>query len=115
MVRSGAGFREGKWTFNNNPITLKFIIRNEDERREIGDVFAAALEKIGFSVERNYLSFGPALSIVQGTNPADLQWHLYTSGWGKTGVDKYDSGTINQMGTAWFGALVGYQQPGWWW
>jgi len=105
---------DGKWYYNDNPITIKFVIRIEDERREIGDMFASALESVGFTVERDYMSFGEAISTVYFTDPADLQWHLYTEGWGKGAPDKYDSTTINQMGAPWYGWLPGWGEEGYW-
>jgi len=114
MTDAGATKVEGKWYYNNNPVTLKFIIRIEDERREIGDTFASSLEDVGFTVDRQYMSFGQAIDIVYGTDPADFEWHLYTEGWGKAAADKYDSVTINQMGAPWYGWLPGFLEAGWW-
>jgi len=114
MTKAGATKVEGKWYYNGKPVTLKFIIRIEDERREIGDTFASALESVGFTIERDYMSFGQAIPIVYGTDPAKFEWHLYTEGWGKGALDKYDSGTINQFGAPWYGWIPGYQEAGWW-
>ncbi len=114
MTRMGAEKIGGKWYYNGKPVTLKFIIRIEDERREIGDAFAAELEKLGFTVERVYAPFGVAIEKVYGTDPKDLEWHLYTEGWGKTGVDKYDYSTINQYNAPWFGFMPGWQETGYW-
>ncbi|MEM3463840.1 MAG: ABC transporter substrate-binding protein [Candidatus Bathyarchaeia archaeon] len=114
MTRAGATKQEGKWYYNGEPVTLKFIIRTEDERREIGDALASALEAVGFTVNRQYMTFGPAISIIYGTDPADLEWQLYTEGWGKSAVDKYDYGTINQFGCPWYTWMPGWQEPGYW-
>ncbi|MEM2846982.1 MAG: ABC transporter substrate-binding protein [Nitrososphaerota archaeon] len=114
MARMGAEKIGGKWHYNGKPVTLKFIIRIEDERREIGDAFAAELEKLGFTVERIYAPFGVAIEKVYGTDPKDFEWHLYTEGWGKTGVDKYDYSTINQYAAPWFGFMPGWQETGYW-
>ena len=114
MKDMGAEKVNGKWYYNGNPVTINFIIRIEDERREIGDALASALDKEGFTVNREYMSFGQAIPIVYGTNPADLQWSLYTEGWGKSGIDKYDFGTINQFGAPWYGWLPGYGVSTWW-
>ncbi|MEM4498288.1 MAG: ABC transporter substrate-binding protein, partial [Nitrososphaerota archaeon] len=114
MTRMGAEKIGGKWHYNGKPVTLKFIIRIEDERREIGDAFAAELEKLGFTVERIYAPFGVAIEKLYGTDPKDFEWHLYTEGWGKTGVDKYDYSTINQYAAPWFGFMPGWQETGYW-
>ncbi|MEM1607091.1 MAG: ABC transporter substrate-binding protein [Candidatus Bathyarchaeia archaeon] len=114
MSKAGATKVDGKWYYNNKLVTLNFIIRIEDERREIGDTFASALESLGFTVNRLYMAFGQAIPIIYGTNPAELQWHLYTEGWGKGALEKYDYSTINQMGAPWFGWMPGWQEAGYW-
>ncbi|MEZ0290400.1 MAG: ABC transporter substrate-binding protein [Sulfolobales archaeon] len=105
----------GKWYYAGQPITLIFIIRPEDERKEIGDTFASALEALGFTVNRQYLTFGEALSRVYDSNPTDFLWHIYTEGWGKGALEKYDSGSVNQFCAPWFGYMPGWQTEGWWW
>ncbi|MEM2394266.1 MAG: ABC transporter substrate-binding protein [Candidatus Bathyarchaeia archaeon] len=114
LTKAGATKREGKWYYGGKPITLNFIIRIEDERREIGDALASALESMGFTVNRQYMPFGQAIPILYGTDPKDFQWHLYTEGWGKSAVDKYDYGTINQFGCPWMGWMPGWQEAGYW-
>jgi len=115
LTKVGAYKVGGKWYYAGSPITLIFIIRPEDERKEIGDMFASALEKLGFTVNRQYLTFGEALSRVYDTNPIDFQWHIYTEGWGKGALEKYDSVSVNQFCAPWFGYMPGWQTPEWWW
>ena len=114
MTAAGCEKVEGKWYYQGSPVTIKFIIRVEDERREIGDTFASNLEKLGFTVDRQYMQFGQAIPIVYGTDPAELQWHCYTEGWGKGALTKYDSSTINQYGAPWFTWMPGFMEEGWW-
>ncbi|MCD6457990.1 MAG: peptide-binding protein [Thermoproteales archaeon] len=114
LTKAGAVKEAGKWYYNGKPITIKFVIRIEDERRELGDALASELEKLGFAVERMYMPFGQAIPIVYGTDPKELQWHIYTAGWGKGALDKWDYSTINQFGCPWYGWLPGYQEAGWW-
>lgn len=114
MSQAGATKIEGVWHYNQKPVTVKFIIRTEDERREIGDVLAAEMEKVGFKVERLYREFGPALKILYETDPKEFQWHLYTEGWGRAATVRYDTGTINQMYAPWWGNMPGWQEAGFW-
>ncbi len=114
LTKVGAEKIAGKWYYQGKPITLKFIIRVEDERRDIGDLVANELDRLGLSVERLYLSFWDAILKVYFTDPIDFEWHIYTEGWGKGGIDKYDSGTINQFGCPWFGWLPGWGEPTYW-
>ncbi len=114
MTSEGATKVEGKWMYNGQPVTLKFVIRIEDERREIGDTLASALEDVGLTVDRIYMTFGQAIPTIYGTDPVDFEWHLYTEGWGKDVLDKYDYGTINQYGAPWYGYMPGWQEAGFW-
>ena len=114
LVAVGAEMLGTYWYYNGERITLKFIIRTEDERRQIGDNLATNLVRLGFDVQRLYLTFGEAITRVYASNPYDFQWHIYTEGWGKGGIDRYDYGTINQFGAPWYGWMPGFQVPGWW-
>ncbi|MEM3872637.1 MAG: ABC transporter substrate-binding protein [Nitrososphaeria archaeon] len=114
LTKAGASKVGGKWTYKGQPISFNFIIRIEDERREIGDAFASELEKLGFTVNRQYMPFAQAIDIVYGTDPKEHQWDLYTEGWGKSAPDKYEFGTINQMGAPWFGYMPGWTEPTFW-
>jgi peptide/nickel transport system substrate-binding protein len=114
LTAAGCEKVEGKWHYQGSPVTIKFIIRVEDERREIGDTFASNLERLGFTVDRQYMQFGQAIPIVYGTDPGELQWHCYTEGWGKGALTKYDASTINQYGAPWFTWMPGFMEEGWW-
>jgi peptide/nickel transport system substrate-binding protein len=114
MTDAGATKVDGKWQYNGEPVVIKFIIRIEDERREIGDTFANLVEDAGFTIDRIYMDFGQAIPTVYYTDPADLEWQLYTEGWGASGSDKYDSVAIHQYGAPWFGWLPGLQEPTYW-
>ena len=112
MTEAGATLEGGIWHFNGRPIQLKFIIRVEDERREVGDLIRSDLGKLGFSVLPAYLSFGPAILKVYSTDPALFDWHLYTEGWGRGAAERYDYGTANQMAAPWIGNMPGWQEVG---
>ncbi len=115
MSKAGAYMVGGKWYYAGKPVVLTFIIRIEDERRDIGEEFSKDLEFLGFTIDKIITTFDVALAKVYDTNPADFEWHLYTEGWGKSAPDKYDSGTINQMCAPWVGYMPGWQTEGWWW
>jgi len=114
LTASGAVKRDGKWFYGDRPITLRFVIRTEDERRELGDLIASELEKAGFTVERIYHPFAQAIARVYTTDPQELQWHLYTEGWGRGALEKYDTGSINQFCAPWLGNMPGWQEYGFW-
>ena len=114
MTNAGAVLQDGRWNFNGKPIQLKFIIRVEDERRDVGDLIRAELDKLGFVVNPTYQNFAPAILSVYGTDPQLFQWHLYTEGWGRGAAERYDYATINSMAAPWIGNMPGWQEVGFW-
>ncbi|MDW7977947.1 MAG: ABC transporter substrate-binding protein [Candidatus Caldarchaeum sp.] len=114
LTAAGAAKRDGKWVYGDRPITVKFVIRTEDERREIGDLVASELEKAGFTVERIYLPFAQAIARVYTTDPQEFQWHVYTEGWGRGALEKYDTSSVNQFCAPWLGNMPGWQEFGFW-
>jgi len=91
MQKLNATYQDGKWYWNGNPVVLKFIIRTEDKRKEIGDYVASQLEKLGFTVDRMYMTSRQASPIWLLGDPADGQWHLYTGAWITTAVSRDES------------------------
>ncbi len=114
MTKAGAEKKDGVWIYKGQPITVKFIIRTEDERREIGELVATKLSEIGFRVERIYHPFAQAISRVYTTDPQEFQWHIYTEGWGRGSVEKYDFASINQFCAPWLGNMPGWLEVGYW-
>ncbi|MBI4236235.1 MAG: hypothetical protein HY688_02615 [Chloroflexi bacterium] len=86
----------------------------EDERRDVGDLIRAELEKAGFQVLPTYHQFAPAILTVYGTDPQQFQWHLYTEGWGRGSAERYDYANLNQMAAPWLGNMPGWQEVGYW-
>jgi peptide/nickel transport system substrate-binding protein len=120
MVLAGAEKRAGKWYYRDEPVVVKALIRVEDERRDLGDAFAADVEKLGFTIEYIHTTFGPAIDTVYGTNPADFEWSFYTEGWG-IGASRWLTWQPAWWGGEWdpeFGYWLG-NMPGWgneeWW
>ncbi len=114
MVKAGAELVDGVWNYQKRPVVLRFIIRVEDERRDVGFLVAAELEKAGFQVQRTLQTFAPAIQQVYSTDPQTLEWHLYTEGWSRGAPEKYDFATINQMTAPWLGNMPGWREVGFW-
>jgi peptide/nickel transport system substrate-binding protein len=114
MTEAGAALEGGVWAFGGKPISLKFIIRVEDERRDAGDLIRAALEGAGFQVQPLYQQFAPAILTVQTTDPSRFEWHLYTEGWSGGSPARYDDGGVNAYFAPWLGNMPGWQQVGFW-
>jgi peptide/nickel transport system substrate-binding protein len=91
MLKLGAELKDGKWYYKGEPVTIIFLIRVEDQRRQIGDYVASQLEKLGFTVDRQYKTSREAAPIWIRGNPADGKWHVYTGGWITTAVAREES------------------------
>jgi len=88
MGKLGATLVGGKWQYQGQPVTLIFLIRTEDERRQIGDYVAGLLEGIGFTVERRYGRSAELAPLWIGGDPAAGRWHIYTGGWISTLIQR---------------------------
>jgi len=97
MEGMGATLVDGKWTYKDNPINLVFYIRNDSDgtRIPIGDYVASQFEAIGFTVERLYKSSAESSDVFNSACEDGL-WHLYTSAWSATVLDR-DQGSIFQQ------------------
>ena len=120
MVLAGAEKRAGKWYYRDEPVVIKALIRVEDERRDIGDSFAADIEKLGFTIEYIHTTFGPAIDIVYGTDPAEFEWGFYTEGWG-VGASRWLTDDPGCWGGSadpelgdWCANMPGWAEEGWW-
>ncbi len=90
LKMAGATYKDGVWYYGGKPIELNFIIRIEDERKQIGDYIASQLEKLGFKVNRIYCDARTAFAKVYSGDPRSGEWHLYTEGWAYTAIGAYD-------------------------
>jgi peptide/nickel transport system substrate-binding protein len=116
MIGAGATNQDGKWVFNGNPVTIKMFIRQDDvPKQSMGELVAAELEKIGFTVQRDYGDLNKANVVVYGSDPKSLQWQIYTEEFGGTGAFvKYNPLTTGQMYASWFSRMPGSQNPAYW-
>ncbi|MBN1685254.1 MAG: hypothetical protein JW852_01300, partial [Spirochaetales bacterium] len=110
-LKSGDG---GRWTYQGQPVRIKLIGRVEDERRNIADLLRLELERAGFQVAVSYLPFAAAINAVYSSDPGAFQWHIYTEGWGRSSLSRYDFSTANSMNAPWLGNMPGWQEIGFW-
>jgi peptide/nickel transport system substrate-binding protein len=114
MTAAGAERVDGVWHYEGRPVRIKFIIRVEDERRDLGDLVRTALTEAGFQVDANYQPFAPAIQTVYSTDPKTFGWHIYTEGWGRGSAQRYDFGAINSYNAPWLGNMPGWREVGFW-
>jgi peptide/nickel transport system substrate-binding protein len=99
MNRLGAKLTNGRWHYREKPVRLKFLIRTEDQRREIGDYVATLLENVGLVVERQYKTAAETSPIWIAGDPADGRWHIYTGGWVSLAIDRDQADNFNSFYT----------------
>jgi peptide/nickel transport system substrate-binding protein len=116
------------WTFKGNwtgateePVTLNFLIRIEDERHEEGLHIADLIEKTGINVEPRERDRYTCILKCYYTDPKDDStyeaglWHIYTEGWVAMAEWLYPEVSIAQMYAPWYTYMPGWQEEGWWW
>lgn len=69
------------------PVTIKMLIRNNDQRLDIGDYVGNQLEDLGFTVTRQYGTGSTLGPIWQGDPDLGL-WNVYTAAWISTAVSR---------------------------
>lgn len=91
LEEMGAENVGGKWYYDGEIVTLKMLIRTEDQRKEIGDYVSDLLEDLGFETDRMYRTSAEASPIWLFGDPADGEFHIYTGGWISTVISRDDA------------------------
>ncbi len=96
MLTLGAEKTGGIWHYLNQPVVIKFIIRNDSDglRIPMGDYLADQLESIGFVTDRQYLTSSEAGAYWLGSDPADGLWHIYTGAWSGDRIVRDEGGNF---------------------
>ncbi|TEU14539.1 MAG: hypothetical protein E3J25_04760, partial [Anaerolineales bacterium] len=106
----GAVLEGGKWMYNGEPVELIFLIRTEDERKDIGDYYAGLLEGLGFTMTRQYGTFHDLTPLWLYGDPGLGTWHIYTGGWIDMGITRDEGETFGffytTLGYAWMDPLL---------
>jgi peptide/nickel transport system substrate-binding protein len=93
---------DGTWKWHGNPIVVPILIRLEDTRHQLGDYVADQVQRLGFTVNRQYVGAGAAFGIVYFGPPETGAWMLYTeafftnlqvSRWPDSDLDLYHCGS----------------------
>ena len=115
MIERGAEKIDGKWIKNSEDVEISIFIRSDDPvRKSIGEILAKELDDMGFKIKKDYGDLNKAFVVVYGSNPADMDWNLYTEGWGRSAFVKYDSIGLGQMYSPWFSNMPGFNDPTYW-
>ncbi len=90
LTDAGATLKQGKWYYDDAPISIIFLIRPEDERKDIGDYVADQLDLLGLTVVRDYKPSAQAYRLWGAMGPTKRgEWHIYTGGWAHTAITAY--------------------------
>jgi peptide/nickel transport system substrate-binding protein len=116
LTSAGANKAKGKWYFQGGPITIKLLIRSDDiARKSMGELLSFELEKLGFTVYREYGDLNKANSVIYGSDPQQFQWNIYTEAFGGTSAFvRYNPVVPSQMYAPYFGRMPGWQNPSFW-
>ena len=115
LEEKGAIKINGKWQIDANPIEITIFIRSDDPvRKSIGEILSVELEKIGFTVKKEFGDLNKAFVIVYGSNPSEMKWHIYTEAWLQSAFVRYDSTGLGQMYSPWFSYMPGFNDPSYW-
>lgn len=106
----------GAWMHGGEPVEARIFIRSDDPVREsVGEILASSLEDAGFSVRRDYGDLNKAFVVVYGSDPAEMQWSVYTEGWGgRSAFVRYDPVGLSQMYAPWYSSMPGFNDPSYW-
>lgn len=104
------------WTYNGEPVTVKFAIRVDDPNGRLkgGRYMADQVEKAGIKVERLEWDRKKCVAVVYDGNPAAQEWHLYTEGWGAGATRAWWDVTIAQMYAPYYTNMPGWGSPDYW-
>ncbi len=115
LKKRGVNKIDGKWEIDSNPIEITIFIRSDDPvRKSIGEILAVELQRIGFTIKKDFGDLNKAFVVVYGSDPSELKWNLYTEGWGRSSFVKYDSVGLGQMYSPWFSSMPGFNDPTYW-
>jgi peptide/nickel transport system substrate-binding protein len=104
------------WTYEGQPVTLKFLIRVDDPtvRLPEGRYIADQIEKAGIKVERLEWDRTKCFSLYLKDDPKNLSWNLYTEGWSGGQTYAFWETNIAQMYAPWYANMPGGNTTGWW-
>jgi peptide/nickel transport system substrate-binding protein len=90
---------DGKWMYNDAPVTLIFLIRNDGDGTRIpqGEYFAKQMEAVGFTVELQEKKSSELSPLWIGSDPKEGLWSLYTAGWGSSGLNRDEKSIFQEM------------------
>jgi len=106
LAHPGVTQVSGRFQFNGQPLTVRFVIRIEDVRLDIGNYVADQLESIGITVTRDYSPAAEAFNKVYFGPPDIAAWNLYTEGFAFTALQAWQDDWIAGFYQAYSGETI---------
>ena len=108
-MRGRLVFSGGKWLFEGSPVTVRFLIRADDPdgRLLLGRYVAGLIEDRGIEVEALEYTRARCFQVMDGGDPADLGWSIYTEGWGAGQTGAWHEEEFAQMYCPFYGNMPG--------
>ena len=100
----------GWWKYNNEIVSVKFVIRVDDPsgRLPAGNAISDLIEKTGIKVEKLLYDRNKSTQVVYLTDPKDYEWNILTEAWGAGATRAWWDVTLRQMYVR-----EGNYTPGW--
>ncbi|WP_295162595.1 ABC transporter substrate-binding protein [uncultured Brachyspira sp.] len=89
----------GWWKYNNDIVTVKFVIRVDDPtgRLPAGSAISDLIEKTGIKVEKLLYDRNKATQVVYGSDPKNYEWNIITEAWGAGATRAWWDVSLRQM------------------
>ena len=115
-LKENGAIKNGEtWEINSRPIEITIFIRSDDAiRKSMGEILSVELERIGFTVNKEFGDLNKAFTVVYGSDPAELKWSLYTEAWTTSAFVKYNPTGLSQMYAPWFSSMPGFNDSTYW-
>jgi len=109
-------FSNGKWLFDGSPVSVRFLIRADDPdgRLLLGHYVAGIIERQGIEVEALEYTRAKCFQVMEGRDPADLGWSIYTEGWGAGQAGAWHEEDFVQMYCPFYGNMPGAGNGAYW-
>ena len=100
----------GWWKYNNEIVSVKFVIRVDDPsgRLPAGNAISDLIEKTGIKVEKLLYDRNKSTQVVYLTDPKDYEWNILTEAWGAGATRAWWDVILRQMYVR-----EGNYTPGW--
>jgi len=96
---------DGKWHYQDAPLTVRFVIRTED-RQDIGNYVSDQIEGLGITVVRDFKPASEAFECVYFGDPTSGCWSLYTEGFVSSALVPWQDDWIAEFYTPYGGETI---------